>query len=213
MLQHFNSHYKTKRAGVFLLVCFLLNAFLLLLPEPYAHPHVFVANRFRVVFDQEGLAGIQVKWVFDRYFSQMIADEFDMDRDGDFDASEVANIKENAFSNLASYQYFTFVKINGEPFEVKFVCDFNATLKDGVLNYEFQIPCHVRAAETLKEIRVSPYDPSYYTLVLFAESNAVTLIQSEGFDVDYHVAKNMSESYYEGQVNPYEMLLTFRLAP
>ena len=196
----------------FIAFCVVLDAFLLRLPETHAHPHVFVANRFRIVFDDEGLAGIQVKWVFDRYFSQMIADEFDTDRDGALDPSEVAVIKKDAFSNLANFEYFTFVKISGKPFEVKYVINFNSTLKDGVLVYEFLIPCHVKAAKSFKEIRVSPYDPSYYTLVLFAETDAVTLAHNNGFDVDYNIAKNWKESYYNGQVNPYEMVLTFRLA-
>lgn len=181
-------------------------------PDSNAHPHVFVANRFRIVFDDDGLAGIQVKWVFDKYFSQMIADEFDTDRDGTLSPSEVAVIKKDAFSNLANFDYFIFIKISGKPFKVKYVRDFNSTLKDGVLTYEFLIPCHVKATKTVKEIRVSPYDPSYYTLVLFAETDPVTLAHYNSFDVDHKIAKNTKESYYNGQVNPYEMVLKFRLA-
>jgi len=203
--------YKLKRLPVTMLAFITLVSLLLPLNDAFAHPHVFVANRFKVVFDHEGLAGIEVKWVFDRYFSQMIAEEFDMDRNGGFDATEVAEIKASAFSNLSGYQYFTFIKIAGDSFEVKFVRDFKATLKKGVLSYEFLIPCHVRAADTLKEVRVSSYDPSYYTLVLFAESDAVTLVASDTFEVDYKVTKNLQDSYYEGQVNPYEMVLKFRL--
>lgn len=84
-------------------------------------------------------------------------------------------------------------------------------LKNRVLNYDF-FPCHVKAAEGFKEIRVSPYDPSYYTLVLFAETDAVALIQSDGFDANFRVVKNQLESYYYREVNPYEMILKFRYA-
>ena len=66
--------------------------------------------------------------------------------------------------------------------------------------------------KAVKEIRVSPYDPSYYTLVLFAETEPVTLVHSDDFNVDYKIAKNTNESYYDGQVNPYEMVLKFQLA-
>ncbi len=181
-------------------------------PNSDAHPHVFVANRFRIVFDDDGLAGIHVKWIFDKYFSQMLADEFDTDRDGALKPSEVAVIKKDAFSNLANFDYFTFIKISGKPFKVQFVRDFNSTLKDGVLTYEFLIPCHVKASKTVKELRVSLYDPSYYTLVLFAETDPVTIVNYNGFYVDHKISKNTQESYYDGQVNPYEMVLKFRLA-
>ena len=182
------------------------------LSESSAHPHVFIANRFRIVFDDDGVAGIRVKWVFDKYFSQMIADEFDIDHDGALNSSEIAVIEKGAFSNLANYDYFTFVRINGNPFKVKFVRDFKSTLKDGVLSYEFLIPCHVKADKTVKELRVSPYDPSYYTLVLFAETDPVTLINYNDFSVDHKIWKNTQESYYDGQVNPYEMVMKFQLA-
>lgn len=180
--------------------------------EAVSHPHVFISNRFRIIFDDEGLAGIHVKWVFDKYFSRMIADEFDTERDGALNPSEIAAIKKDAFSNLADFDYFTFIKISKKPFKVQFVLDFNSTLKDGVLTYEFLIPCHVKAAKTVKELRVSPYDPSYYTLVLFAETGPVTIVNDNGFYVDHKIAKNTQESYYDGQVNPYEMVLKFRLA-
>jgi ABC-type uncharacterized transport system substrate-binding protein len=177
-----------------------------------AHPHVFIDNQFRLFFDDQGLAGIQVKWVFDIYFSQMIAEEFDTDRDGTLSPFEVAVVEKDAFRNLAEFDYFVFVKINGKPFKVRWVRDFNATLHAGVLTYEFLIPCHVKAATTVKEIRVSPYDPSYYTMVQFSKSQPVTFESANGFKVDYHIAKNTKESYYYGLVNPYEMVLTFKAA-
>ena len=59
---------------------------------------------------------------------------------------------------------------------------------------------------------MSLYDPSYYTLVLFAETDPVTIVNYNGFYVDHKISKNMQESYYDGQVNPYEMVLKFRLA-
>lgn len=197
---------------VYISLSVVLPIMLLPFPDAEAHPHVFVANRFQVIFDESGLAGIRVIWVFDRYFSQMIADEFDLDKDGVFDAGEISNIKQQAFNNLEGFEYFTFIKINTKPFVVQWVRDFKASINKGVLNYEFLIPCHVKATETFKEIRVSPYDPSYYTLVLFAHTNTITLVQADGFDTDYKVEKNMLESYYDGQVNPYEMIMTFRLA-
>jgi ABC-type uncharacterized transport system substrate-binding protein len=42
-----------------------------------AHPHVYVDARVDVVFDDKGLAGFKVTWVFDEMFSNMIAYDFD----------------------------------------------------------------------------------------------------------------------------------------
>jgi ABC-type uncharacterized transport system substrate-binding protein len=66
-------------------------------------------------------------------------------------------------------QLFTFVKIDGRPFAVKFVKDFNAILKDNRLVYEFFIPCHVTAVDTPKKLTIATYDPFYYTAIYFTE--------------------------------------------
>ena len=76
-------------------------------PNSDAYPHVFVANRLRIVFDDEGLTGIHVKRGFDKYFNQMIADEFDAERDGALQPSEVAIIKKETISHLANSENFS----------------------------------------------------------------------------------------------------------
>lgn len=34
-----------------------------------AHPHAYIANRFTVLFDDQGVAGIRVNWVFDKFLA------------------------------------------------------------------------------------------------------------------------------------------------
>jgi len=43
----------------------------------FSHPHVFIYNSIKVVFDEKGLAGFELKWVFDDMFSNMIINDFD----------------------------------------------------------------------------------------------------------------------------------------
>ncbi|MBN1625167.1 MAG: DUF1007 family protein, partial [Deltaproteobacteria bacterium] len=137
--------------------------------EAASHPHVFIVNRYCLVFDDNGLAGIRVNWQFDEYFSAIISADYDADNNGKIDPSENQKIKEEAFDNLKDYGYFTFIKIDNTAFEVRFVRDFSASLDKNILTYEFFIPCHVTAFSSFKEIRVAAYDPSYYTAVYFAD--------------------------------------------
>lgn len=88
---------QTAALTLVLMVCQLtLGGFPAALSPAQAHPHIFIVQRLTAVFDQTGLAGIRVRWKFDDMFAAMIAEDFDLDRNGRLDPSEVAEIKENA---------------------------------------------------------------------------------------------------------------------
>jgi ABC-type uncharacterized transport system substrate-binding protein len=196
-------------------VCLIIAAGIfgcMLLPHHLsAHPHTFIANRFMVLFDDQGLSGIRVNWVFDKFFSTMILEDYDGNHNGALEPVEVQTIKKEAFSYLANHGYFVHIKIDGQPFKVKFVTDFTATIREGALIYEFTVPCHVRATAQPKQIRVAPYDPTFYTMILFAETGAVQINGGAKFKVGHKIEKNPGEAYYNGMVQPYEMILEFQL--
>jgi len=180
-------------------------------PVALSHPHVFIDNTIKILFDQHGLAGIRAKWVFDEFFSSMIANDYDRNRNARFEKAEIEMIRKKAFSNLANFGYFTFIKINGRPFKVKYARDFSAALSGGKLTYAFFVPCHVKAISTFKELRISQYDPTYYTSMAFAKKRPVILEAGSGFNINYRISKNMEEAYYYDQIHPVEVILRFKL--
>ena len=198
---------KSQMSRVLVLVAFLLFVF----PNvSSSHPHVFIQDTLRIVFEQQGLAGVRVRWVFDEFFSSMIAEEFDHNHNNKLEKSEIINIKKGAFANLAKFDYFSFIRINGKPFKVKYVRDFSAAMASGKLIYGFMIPCRVKATTTSKEFVISQYDPTYYTRVAFAKDRPVSLEGASAFEVSYRISKNMKEAYYYGQVHPVEVILKFK---
>ncbi|MGD8893057.1 MAG: DUF1007 family protein, partial [Desulfobacterales bacterium] len=54
-----------------------------------AHPHVFIVQRLKIVFDNQGLAGFEVEWHFDEMFSNMIAMDFDQNKNSILEPAEV----------------------------------------------------------------------------------------------------------------------------
>jgi ABC-type uncharacterized transport system substrate-binding protein len=189
-----------------------LAAFLLFVSAdvPYSHPHVFIHNTLEIVFDQQGLAGVRVKWVFDEFFTSMIADEFDKNHNNKLEKPEIVALRKGAFANLVKFNYFSFIKINGKAFPVEYVRDFSASLAGGNLMYSFVIPCHVKGTTAFKEFVISQYDPTYYTRVAFAEDRPVSLEGASAFEVDYRISKNMKEAFYYDQVHPVEVILRFK---
>ena len=178
-------------------------------PVVVPHPHVFIYNSIKVVFDEKGLAGFKVKWVFDEMFSNMIIHDFDRNRNGHLEPSEIRDIKNGAFSNLKHFDYFTHVKINGKLFKVKFFKDFSAKIKDNALIYRFFVPCHVSAISSFKEIMISIYDISFYCSV-FLTKNPVDFENAPTYELHHRITKNKKEAYYYGQVYPEEIIVRFR---
>jgi len=171
------------------------------------HPHVFIENALTFIFDKHGMAGVHVTWVFDEFFSNMIACDCDSNNNGTLETSEVKNIKEKAFRNLENFDYFTLIRIDKRPFKVKYIQEFSAELRKGKLIYRFLIPCHIRAVSGFKELIISQYDPTYYTSVAFAKNDPVGIKGASLFDTAYHMQKNPEKTFYYGQFHPLETIL------
>ncbi|GBC62437.1 DUF1007 domain-containing protein [Desulfonema ishimotonii] len=184
--------------------------FALLASDVFAHPHAFIVDRMTIVFDDQGMAGIRIQWNFDEFFSGMLAEDYDRDHDGRFSPEEVAVLKKEAFDNLAEYGYFSHIKIAGKPFPVKFVKNFEAVLEQGKMAYSFFIPCHVKATDRIKEIRIAQYDTTYYSAILYSESKPIVIENADGFEVTHKLAENPDETYYFEMLHPVEAVIRFR---
>lgn len=60
---------------------------------------------------------MQVTWVFDEFFSSMIADEFDSNHNNTLEKSEIDAVKKGAFANLATFDYFSALIVYPSPLE------------------------------------------------------------------------------------------------
>lgn len=178
-----------------------------------AHPHVFISQRTAFVFDGEGLAGFRIHWTFDDMFSIMIQEDFDADRDGHLNDEEIGVIREKAFAYTAEHSYFIHVKIDGKPFAVAAVTDFNAWLDDGKVSYEFFIPCPVSAVADPREIILSPYDEGYYSAMYFPDDQPVVLENSDAFHTRLSLKQDMGTRIYYDTVNPMAIFLILGLTP
>jgi len=191
---------------VFIPLCFIFTGAQAVL----AHPHVFIEQETKIIFDEKGLAGVKIHWKFDEMFSTMICEDFDTDKNSILDKNEVATIKEKAFGYIATHNYYIHMKIDDKPFVVKFVKDFNATLNNGHLIYDFFIPCHVSAIKTQKKITLSPYDPEYYSAIYFPDKKHLVIQGADLFTIETKVERDKSTLIYYETVNPLAIFVNFR---
>jgi ABC-type uncharacterized transport system substrate-binding protein len=126
-----------------------------------AHPHVFVEYSFDLLFAGDGLAGLRVTWVFDEFFSSLLLQTYDANRDGRFSPDEVHRLEREQFSYFRPFNYNTELLLNGAPVRIQAASDFLPSVHNHRVAFTFTLPLaapHQRQG-TL-EIIVD--DPDYY---------------------------------------------------
>lgn len=173
------------------------------------HAHVWIHGAVIFHFDKEGVSGFKQEWVLDEMFSKMIIHDYDSNQNGKFEPEEVKKIYNGAFINLENFNYFTHVKIDGKPFKVETVKDFNAKIVKDSIVYHFFVPCHVKAISSSKEIRIAVYDESFYTNITILKDQ-IFLNNNSRYECSHKIIKNKEEAYYYGQMYPEEIVLRFK---
>ncbi len=174
----------------------------------FAHPHVFIENHVTVIFDNEGLAGFQLRWKFDEMTSSIFIMDFDSNRDGTIDRKEEQILKTQAFESMRNYHYMTSVSIDNKEFKVQYVQDFYSLVEGGILSYNFFVPCHVKAISTDKEIRISVYDSDFF--IEYTLNKDVHIHPTSSIAYRFKIEKNLNKSYYFEQLHPTEIIINFK---
>jgi ABC-type uncharacterized transport system substrate-binding protein len=192
-----------KRSG--LLTVLLLSVFLSLPVVLSAHPHVFISTRVTVHLSDQGIQGFGVSWLFDDMFSSMIIGDFDADRSGSFSPAEIESIRTGAFANLKNFHYFTYVEVEGKERPLNEVQDFRAAIHSGTLEYAFFVPVRVPVGSGETSVTVAAYDESYYCDMAFDEDQPLVVQNGGPYRLTYNVVKNTDNSFYFGQITPFEL--------
>jgi ABC-type uncharacterized transport system substrate-binding protein len=140
-------------------------ALLLLLPRAaHGHPHAFVAYSFDLLFGADGLAGLRMTWEFDDFFSSLLLQTYDADRDGRLAPEEARRLEREQFAGLRAFGYYIELFLDGAPLATPAATEFAASVRDRRVVYGFTLPLavpHPRAGV----LEVVMDDPDYYVAV------------------------------------------------
>ena len=179
-------------------------------PMTHAHPHAFANTRYKLVFDEQGLQGIQVYWVFDEMYSAMTGPEFDLDGDGTFNEQESEELAKLAHESLPSFNYFTHITVDGKQQSVKSVRDLDIRYDEGILYYEFFIDCRIKAGNKKHSLKVSPYDPDFFVALLFPDDDPILLENDEPFFIETSLGEDPDTLIYFDMIHPMALQLEFQ---
>jgi ABC-type uncharacterized transport system substrate-binding protein len=137
-----------------------------------AHPHAWIDLRTRVIMNDQGLvAALELDWLFDDFYTALIAEEFVQEgRPSSEFLTEVANTN---LANLAEYDYFTDVRLDGERLRLGEVTRSETGLRDKRLWLRFEVPLVEPVDPDLGRLTFAIYDPTYYIEILYLEGEPV----------------------------------------
>lgn len=126
-----------------------------------AHPHVFVEYSFDLLFAQDGLEGLRVTWVFDEFFSSLLLQTYDTNRDERFSPEEARRLDQEQFRYFRPFNYNTELFLNGAAVVVPAATDFLPGVRDHRVTFAFTLPLAApRQREGALDVIVD--DPDYY---------------------------------------------------
>ena len=138
-----------------------------------AHPHITINAYNHYYFDDDGLMGFYIQWIFDPLFSSQIISDCDTNLDNSFSEEEKTYVENYYFSNLTNYQYFINLMLNNENEILSEPINFDASInkEDEVVIFSFYFPFRWEFENSGTKISIEYADPTNYTAFLCAQQN------------------------------------------
>jgi ABC-type uncharacterized transport system substrate-binding protein len=89
-----------------------------------AHPHVWITVQTTVVYEKGAIVGVRHKWSFDEFYAAMAIENLDKNKDGDYSREELAELAKVNVESLKEYDYFTVVRLAGQPVKLGAPADY-----------------------------------------------------------------------------------------
>ena len=152
---------------------FLLVLFIVPVLSIFAHPHVFVNSYAHFYFNDKGMSGMYIQWVFDPLYSSQILYECDLDSNEEFSSDEIAEVKDYYFSQLDQYNYYLALAVDKNKIKVPEPVNFTAQVdkEDEVVVFTFFLPLEEEFEPGGTEVMVDFTDPTSYTAFTCAQSS------------------------------------------
>jgi len=140
-----------------------------------AHPHVWVTGTASFQIEETKLTGIGMRWQFDAFFSQVLGADFDTNADGTFDATETQAMKDQVFTSLKDYDYFTHLRTDTSNTEQTFTQVENFAISDdkGEMIFSFDLILANPIDPTAESVGLSLYDPTIYVDLILGGNKPV----------------------------------------
>lgn len=142
-----------------------------------AHPHVWVTGAASLHFEDAKITRVGMRWQFDAFFSQVLGADFDTNGDGSFDTAETKAMKDQVFTSLKDFGYFTHLRTEKSNSEHQFenVENFSVGKESGELIFLFDLVLAEPIDAVSENVGLSVFDPTIYVDLILDGDQPVTL--------------------------------------
>lgn len=165
-----------------------------------AHPHVWVTGEASFQFEEAKLTRVGMKWQFDAFFSQVLGADFDTNGDGTFDATETQAMKDQVFTSLKDFGYFTHLRTEESDIERQFgsVENFSLRTDAGELVFSFDLVLEQSIDPLTDSVGLSLYDPTIYVDLILDGEKPVTISGADGLgcSIEYRQGNEVANQSY-----------------
>lgn len=140
--------------------------------DAFAHPHVWVDSRSKLVFDdQNRISAVSHAWQFDVAFSAFAVHGLDENGDGKFSRQELQPLAEVNVTSLVDFDYFTYLSFGDSAVAFATPVDYHLEFADGQLTLHYVLPLEEPILMDGQDAKLQVYDPAYFVAIEVPESN------------------------------------------
>ena len=152
----------------------------------HAHPHAWIDVQVVVLFDDDGaVVGLRQNWLFDEFYTAFATEGLDADGDGIPDPGLLDALSMENINNLASFDYFTSVKIGEAALPLGTPTEVSGGLAADRYVMSFVVPLAEPARLGDAPLTYAVYDPTYYVELLHAEREDAIRLDGAPTDCTY----------------------------
>jgi ABC-type uncharacterized transport system substrate-binding protein len=166
-----------------------------------AHAHVFILDTVEIVFSNQQVTGLKLRWAFDEIFSDGMFKDFDVNGDRSFDTAEVEAIRGVSVESMKEFGYFTHVWVDGELTQSFADVTLDVVGEGSIVIYEWTITLGKPVDPSQNKLEISIFDDSYFVDVVLYRPNPVKLHAAPG-SCSYRVAEDETKAYYYDSIYP-----------
>ncbi len=172
-----------------------------------AHPHIWIDTVATFVFDRGKVAAIRFEWTFDEFYSDVLLDKFDPNKDRKFDEKETREIQAQAFANLKDSNYFTYIRVGGKHVPIREITAFSAAYMKGRVVFRFTVALPSPVDPVTTPVLLSVYDETFYVEVIFDDQVPVRFDGKRDSKCEFDIREDKNTPLYFGMVFPQQIRL------
>lgn len=153
-----------------------------------AHPHVWVDASLDLQMEEGRVTALDITWLFDDFYSEMVRGDFDQNGDGSLSQEELDALVGVSAASLSGHSFFTHLRIGDERVRVPAVKEFYAE-DDGVqITYRFRVVLAEPVDLNETPFSVGLFDEGYYVAIELSDKQiavsdpACRLVPKEALD-------------------------------